>query len=572
MSNLRINCDIPNWYSFVCDTIQHKYQIFSLNVYGGYTPNNIKKDEKLYGAYKRAVLPTLTEPEYVDGSKWLSNYLSVTYSEFSSGIALFLRNNNPFDDKPKVESKCFDKCCTPRFDGRLSPFSAEVLRTVVFYFDDFSEKDIKDLEETISFYKHDSYYLESVLVGHRWGRRQEEGDSKLSLNNWNNYRRFKNDNEKAFRDLYLRDGRLDRELFDNFDKAQNLTIVVAQTLRMNKLNELLEKASLISHNVVVFTVNTICDCQQKIDEYCEKTTSEKLFNLFVKQAERKTRVICAETAELRRIKKEQELREAEEARKRKRREREEKRERNLRSYNRVNAHACDSKVQLQSDGHATFDGMNYDYPQVLMSPYFPAYGLDNIAIDESRRRDISVSEVKKEWSQKAQETKRREMDLFEKIDRYFQGYQVELDNVFSHFDEFHKKTGVWPYRTRWTIYDDDAKIAAVADFVEKSSDGFIVYKIKSSDNILDNGIPKKVDTRMGMALPPLLHLGNTLYYKCALELNIIKYILEKNYGMRVVELRLGVFHPSYFKPYVLRMPDLQTEVNSILSARSDIIF
>lgn len=49
-------------------------------------------------------------------------------------------------------------------------------------------------------------------------------------------------------------------------------------------------------------------------------------------------------------------------------------------------------------------------------------------------------------------------------------------------------------------------------------------------------------------------------------------ILEKNYGITVSKLRLGIFHPSYNKPYVLEMPYLQNEIDALFGLRSEVIF
>ena len=71
---------------------------------------------------------------------------------------------------------------------------------------------------------------------------------------------------------------------------------------------------------------------------------------------------------------------------------------------------------------------------------------------------------------------------------------------------------------------------------------------------------------------PLEHLYNTPYYHYVLQLSIYKYILEKNYGMKISDLRLGIFHPNYNKPYILRIPYLEKEINDIFNLRSEVIF
>ena len=46
--------------------------------------------------------------------------------------------------------------------------------------------------------------------------------------------------------------------------------------------------------------------------------------------------------------------------------------------------------------------------------------------------------------------------------------------------------------------------------------------------------------------------------------------LERLYEfLKVNDLRLGIFHPSYDKHYVLRMPYLENEVKTLMELRSE---
>ena len=101
---------------------------------------------------------------------------------------------------------------------------------------------------------------------------------------------------------------------------------------------------------------------------------------------------------------------------------------------------------------------------------------------------------------------------------------------------------------------------------------YIIYDWKRSEKIIENGMPVKINKYGEKGNYPLEHLDNTPYYHYALQLSLYKYILEKNYGMKISDLRLGIFHPSYNKPYVLRMPYLEKEINDIFNLRSEVIF
>ena len=77
---------------------------------------------------------------------------------------------------------------------------------------------------------------------------------------------------------------------------------------------------------------------------------------------------------------------------------------------------------------------------------------------------------------------------------------------------------------------------------------YIIYDWKRSEKVIDNGMPVKINKYGEKGNYPLEHLDNTPYYHYALQLSLYKYILEKNYGMKISDLRLGIFHPAYNKP------------------------
>ena len=68
------------------------------------------------------------------------------------------------------------------------------------------------------------------------------------------------------------------------------------------------------------------------------------------------------------------------------------------------------------------------------------------------------------------------------------------------------------------------------------------------------------------------HIDNSPYYHYALQLSLYKFILERNYSIKVDKLRLGIFHPTYNKPYLLEVPYLENEINTIFNLRSEVIF
>ena len=163
--------------------------------------------------------------------------------------------------------------------------------------------------------------------------------------------------------------------------------------------------------------------------------------------------------------------------------------------------------------------------------------------------------------------------MHKKIESYYLGKEPSTDDTFDLFKIFADKITLKPYRTEWAVYDWEQKIAGTIDFVDYQNGEYIIYDWKRSDKLIaKNGLPIKNSQYGEKALPPIENLDDSPYYHYALQLSLYKYILEKNYGITVSKLRLGIFHPSYNKPYVLEMSYLQNEIDALFGLRSEVIF
>ena len=87
---------------------------------------------------------------------------------------------------------------------------------------------------------------------------------------------------------------------------------------------------------------------------------------------------------------------------------------------------------------------------------------------------------------------------------------------------------------------------------------------KRSKKLVVDGYPKKYG--YGFALSELNHLDNSSFYKYALQQNIYKYILEKNYGLKISSMNLIVLHENYDNYYRVDLPVLQREIKIIFNS------
>ncbi len=103
---------------------------------------------------------------------------------------------------------------------------------------------------------------------------------------------------------------------------------------------------------------------------------------------------------------------------------------------------------------------------------------------------------------------------------------------FINFAEYAKNVlKIEPYRTEWKVYDDDFKLSGTIDIVFRKKDDpsiFYMYDWKRT---------KKQ--------------GDEYNSRYVVQLNLYKFLLERNYGIKISSMYLVYFHPCNVKYKVL---------------------
>lgn len=242
-------------------------------------------------------------------------------------------------------------------------------------------------------------------------------------------------------------------------------------------------------------------------------------------------------------------------------------------FNQRNRHPRDLHISFNEDAHSyKVNGVTLQSVTNFINGCFPKFNTELFAKKKAANMGITTQEVLDMWKQKSKESRELGTELHKKIENYYHDIASTEDDTFKLFLMFAEKVKLKPYRTEWVVYDIKHNIAGTIDFVDYQNGEYILYDWKRSDKIIANGMPIKISKYNEKGNSPLEHLDNTPYYHYALQLSIYKFILENNYNIKISDLRLGIFHPSYSKPYVLRMPYLEKEINDIFKLRSEILF
>jgi len=181
------------------------------------------------------------------------------------------------------------------------------------------------------------------------------------------------------------------------------------------------------------------------------------------------------------------------------------------------------------------------------------------------------TQIKKQWNENGKLSRDAGTLVHEQIETYLnsENEEIELeltDDTFCRFQEWDEARGWTPYRTEWRIFDEESKIAGTVDAVFINENGeYVIVDWKRCENIdLTNRFEKSTN-------PSLDHLPKCKFVQYSLQLNLYKYILEKNYGIRIAAMYIVNVHPTQTSFQELEALDLSKEVLTILNPDRAII-
>jgi hypothetical protein len=138
---------------------------------------------------------------------------------------------------------------------------------------------------------------------------------------------------------------------------------------------------------------------------------------------------------------------------------------------------------------------------------------------------------------------------------------VDISREWSFFRNFANDTVFTPFRTEWCVFDEDARIAGTIDLLCSRNDGtYEIYDWKRS-----NKVDPSEKNKYQSGLHGLEDLTDTSYIHYCLQQNLYRYMLEKNYGIRISRMNLVVLHPDYYNYRVVSVPRMEKEVQTIIN-------
>ena len=237
----------------------------------------------------------------------------------------------------------------------------------------------------------------------------------------------------------------------------------------------------------------------------------------------------------------------------------------------------DQSIRFYEYGHKyeilTDKKSKYTSVTTWVHSHFPKFNADEVIDNMMKGKNwgpdnkywgMTPMQIKQEWNKNGAEASSAGTKLHKRIEKFMNvdteterdathsgllavnsqrnALQIENDaKEWGYFLQFAQDHGdLVPYRTEWMIYDEQLKLAGSVDMVYKNNDGsYSIYDWKRSKDIAKtNGFGKTALTDC------IDYMPDANFWHYALQLNIYKMILERNYGVRIRDLKLVRLHPD----------------------------
>ena len=268
-----------------------------------------------------------------------------------------------------------------------------------------------------------------------------------------------------------------------------------------------------------------------------------------------------------------------------------------------NKHSRDENIQFFEEDHRYVikSDPNFKYTSVTTwnHSHFPHFDADGVITNMMKGKNwkeghkywgMTPEEIKAQWNDNASSVSGAGTDMHFEIECFmndkrmqcqythkelYQIYNCDIIKKDKHvskslewqyFIEFVKDTPeLKPYRTEWTVYHEDLKLAGSIDMVYENPDGTLsIYDWKRAKDITRvNNFNKYAITEC------ICHMPDSNFWHYALQLNTYKAILEEKYNKKITDLYLVRLHPNNEeKTYdLIKLPDLSKDIKNLFQER-----
>jgi len=280
--------------------------------------------------------------------------------------------------------------------------------------------------------------------------------------------------------------------------------------------------------------------------------------------------------------------------------------------NKIFKHKRDDDIKFEEEGHKYTiipdSTSTYTSVTTFIHSHFKAFEADKIIEKMMKGKlwkeghkywNMTAEEIKSQWSQNGSNVSQLGTSMHYEIECFMNNPNLPIEythkELYDYYinneknnekninnSEFYKTKecefffhfiqdfpNLKPYRTEWTIYHEDLKIAGSIDMVYENPDKTLsIYDWKRVKNITT------VNNFNSYAITDsICHMPDSNFWHYTLQLNIYKAILEEKYNKVISELYLVRIHPdSEENNYeLIKLPILTTEIKDLFTQRKNLM-
>lgn len=240
-------------------------------------------------------------------------------------------------------------------------------------------------------------------------------------------------------------------------------------------------------------------------------------------------------------------------------------------FNRINTHPRDKRIEFYPEPHIyTIDKTPAPSVSTIISKFFPefdSFGKASSLSPSNPLYGLPVDKIVETWNARGMEAANKGTFLHEQIEKYYLGENYQRTEEFHLFEQFvsdHQE--IKPYRSEWRVFDDEHHIAGTIDLISKNGLGYDIYDWKRSKKVVDtySGEPITIDTWGNKGVGQLRDIDDTSFNRYCLQQSLYRYILEKNYNLKISKMFLVVLYPDNDRYYKVPVPYLKDRAEYIL--------
>lgn len=248
----------------------------------------------------------------------------------------------------------------------------------------------------------------------------------------------------------------------------------------------------------------------------------------------------------------------------------------------LNVHPRDQFIQFEESTHVYTVHGDKTYTSVTTwnHHHFPKFDADKIIkqIINSRKHktdpeykyyQMTAGQIMNMWNANRDGAASSGTNMHYDIECYYNQMEVSNDSIeYRYFQNFLRENPhLHAYRTEWTIFHEELKIAGSVDMIYENPDGtLLIYDWKRCKEII------KENLYGGTATTECIkHLPDTNFWHYSLQLNTYKTIIEEKYGKKVVGLCLVCLHPNNSDYQLIEVPFMEKEMTDLFQYRREML-